>query len=104
MGKIERRKDAAQEAVESTSIRVGRIATIITTAVADVAREIGDAVGDALEMRQAAKRAAADEARQAEPRQAGSVPRADGAAGRAPTGSEPKADPDSDQPSSTSTP
>ncbi len=68
MGKLERRKDAAQEAIESTSIRVGRIATIITTAVADVAREIGDAVSDALEMRQAAKAAAADEARQsAEP-------------------------------------
>lgn len=64
MGKLERRKDAAQEAIESTSIRVGRIATIITTAVADVAREIGDAVSDALEMRQAAKAAAADEARQ----------------------------------------
>ncbi|CAM3333348.1 hypothetical protein [Tsukamurella hominis] len=63
MGKLERRKDAAQEAVESTAIRVGRIATIITTAVADVAREIGDAVSDALEMRQAAKAAAADEAR-----------------------------------------
>ncbi|BDH55318.1 hypothetical protein [Tsukamurella sp. PLM1] len=65
MGKLERRKDATQEAVESTAIRVGRIATIITTAVADVAREIGDAVGDALEMRQAAKRAAADEERDA---------------------------------------
>ncbi|WP_243635206.1 hypothetical protein [Tsukamurella pulmonis] len=63
MGKLERRKDVAQEAIESTSIRVGRIATIITTAVADVAREIGDAVSDALEMRQAARAAAADEAR-----------------------------------------
>ncbi|CAM3900283.1 MULTISPECIES: hypothetical protein [Tsukamurella] len=63
MGKFERRKDLAQEAVESTAIRVGRIATIITTAVADVAREIGDAVSDGLEMRQAAKRAAADEGR-----------------------------------------
>ncbi|CAM3969903.1 hypothetical protein ACXYTP_20020 [Tsukamurella ocularis] len=67
MGKLERRKDAAQETVESTAIRVGRIATIITTAVADVAREIGDAVSDALEMRQAAKAAAADEARTATP-------------------------------------
>ncbi|ADG77005.1 CsbD family protein OS=Tsukamurella paurometabola (strain ATCC 8368 / DSM / CCUG 35730 / CIP 100753 / JCM 10117 / KCTC 9821 / NBRC 16120 / NCIMB 702349/ NCTC 13040) OX=521096 GN=Tpau_0362 PE=4 SV=1 [Tsukamurella paurometabola] len=65
MGKLERRKDLAQEAVESTAIRVGRIATIITTAVADVAREIGDAVSDGLEMRNAAKRAAADEARTA---------------------------------------
>ena len=63
MGRLERRKDAAQETVESTAIRVGRIATIITTAVADVAREIGDAVSDAFEMRQAAKAAAADEAR-----------------------------------------
>lgn len=63
MSKFERRKDAAQEVVESTAIRVGRIATIVTTAVADVAREIGDAIGDGMEMRRAAKRAAEDEAR-----------------------------------------
>ncbi|MBS4099950.1 hypothetical protein [Tsukamurella paurometabola] len=74
MGKLERRKDAAQEAVESTAIRVGRIATIITTAVADVAREIGDAVSDALEMRQAAKAAAADEARTEQPPDEGNPP------------------------------
>ncbi|WP_461166968.1 hypothetical protein [Tsukamurella serpentis] len=54
---FERRKDQAQDAIESTAIRVGRIATIITTAVADVAREIGDGISDAVEMRQAAKRA-----------------------------------------------
>ncbi|NKY19067.1 hypothetical protein [Tsukamurella spumae] len=109
MGKIERRKDAAQEAVESTAIRVGRIATIITTAVADVAREIGDAVSDALEMRQAAKAAAADEARQAgRTRQAGEAPQADEAR-PAPTGrpeaERPETGPqEPDRPSSTSTP
>ncbi|GAB3130932.1 hypothetical protein GCM10027289_16350 [Tsukamurella serpentis] len=57
MDGFERRKDQAQDAIESTAIRVGRIATIITTAVADVAREIGDGISDAVEMRQAAKRA-----------------------------------------------
>lgn len=93
MGKLERRKDAAQEAVESTAIRVGRIATIITTAVADVAREIGDAVSDALEMRQAAKAAAADEARQAAASpSAGSAEQATSAGPTAPvTSAEPSA-------------
>lgn len=65
MSKLERGKDTTQEIVESVAIRVGRIATIITTAVADVVREIGDAASDGLEMREAAKRAAADERRTA---------------------------------------
>lgn len=96
MGKLERGKDTAQDAIESTSIRVGRIATIITTAVADVAREIGDAVTDALEMRQAAKAAAADEARQAADgaRPSASAPEAEASGPRA-SGTEP-ADPDRD--------
>ncbi|WP_231706749.1 MULTISPECIES: hypothetical protein [Tsukamurella] len=99
MGKLERRKDAAQDAIESTSIRVGRIATIITTAVADVAREIGDAVSDALEMRQAAKAAAADEARQAGPqeRQAPQE-RAEAAETTSPVTGSPAAAPDSPEP------
>ncbi|WP_019201235.1 hypothetical protein [Tsukamurella sp. 1534] len=83
MSKLERRKDAAQEAVESTAIRVGRIATIITTAVADVAREIGDAVTDGFEMRQAAKRAAEDEARTVE-KPAAEKPGPDSGAGGGP--------------------
>ena len=51
VGRFERNKDLLQEAVESTATHVGRIATIITTAVADITREIGDLVTDGFEMR-----------------------------------------------------
>lgn len=61
--KLERNKDMAQEAVQSTAKRVGRIATIITGAVADVTREIGELITDGFEMREAAKRAKLDSAR-----------------------------------------
>ncbi|GAA2051615.1 hypothetical protein [Williamsia deligens] len=60
VGRFERNKDLLQEAVESTATHVGRIATIITGAVADITREIGDLVTDGLEMRDAAKRAELD--------------------------------------------
>ncbi|GAA3022599.1 hypothetical protein GCM10010528_00890 [Gordonia defluvii] len=61
--KLERNKDFAQEAVQTTATRVGRIATIITGAVVDVAREVGDLISDGFEMREAAKRAKHDSAR-----------------------------------------
>lgn len=57
MGKIERNKDLVQDVVENTARGVGSIASIITGAVADVTREIGDIVTDGLEMREAAKAA-----------------------------------------------
>ncbi|MFT3899322.1 MAG: hypothetical protein QM728_03635 [Gordonia sp. (in: high G+C Gram-positive bacteria)] len=60
---LERNKDLAQEAVQGVAARVGKIATIITGAVVDVAREIGDAFTDGFEMREAAKKAKADSAR-----------------------------------------
>lgn len=59
--RIERNKDLIQEMVESTASHVGSIATIITTAVADVAREIGEIITDGFEMREAAQRARDDE-------------------------------------------
>lgn len=62
--RYERNKDIVQEIVESTATHVGRIATIITTAVADVAREVGDIVTDGFEMRDAARKAKADEHRE----------------------------------------
>lgn len=62
--RYERNKDIVQEIVESTATHVGRIATIITTAVADVAREVGDIVTDGFEMRDAARKARADEHRE----------------------------------------
>ncbi|GAB93932.1 hypothetical protein [Gordonia rhizosphera] len=60
---FERNKDLVQELVESTATHVGRIAMIITGAVAEVAREIGDLVTDGIEMRDAARRARDDEER-----------------------------------------
>jgi hypothetical protein len=62
VGRLERNKDLAQEVVESTARRVGNIASIITTAVAAVAHEIGELVTDGFEMREAAKAASADDA------------------------------------------
>lgn len=61
--RIERNKDLVQELVESTATHVGAIATIITGAVADVAREVGDLFTDGFEMRDAARRARLDEQR-----------------------------------------
>ena len=58
---IERNKDLMQELIESTATHVGRIATIITGAVAGVTREIGEIVTDGFEMREAARKAKADE-------------------------------------------
>ena len=62
--RYERNKDFVQEIVESTATHVGRIATIITTAVADVAREVGDIITDGFEMRDAARKAKADDHRE----------------------------------------
>ncbi|GAC68553.1 hypothetical protein [Gordonia soli] len=64
--RLERNKDIAQEILESTATRVGRIATIITTAVVDVAREVGDLISDGFEMREAAQRARLDAERTGE--------------------------------------
>lgn len=62
VSQFERNKDIAQELIEQTSHRVGRIASIITGAVVDVTREIGDLIADGIEMREASKRARLDEA------------------------------------------
>jgi hypothetical protein len=68
VSQFERNKDMAQELIEQTAHRVGRIASIITGAVIDVTREIGDLVTDGFEMREAAKRARLDETERTEPR------------------------------------
>jgi len=62
VSRFESRKDMAQELTESAAVRVGRIATIITSCVRDVTREVGDMLTDGLEMRDAARRARADAA------------------------------------------
>ncbi len=64
VNKFERRKDIVQELTESTATHVGKIATIITTCIKDVTREIGDLITDGFEMREAAKRADRDDRRQ----------------------------------------
>lgn len=59
-GPLETRKDLVQEAVESGATHVGRIATIVTGAVRDVARELGSFATDVFEMREASSRALKD--------------------------------------------
>ncbi|GAA5120643.1 hypothetical protein [Haloechinothrix salitolerans] len=61
VGEFERKKDTVQELTESAAERVGNIAKIITGAVVGVAREIGDGITDAIEMREAARRAKSDD-------------------------------------------
>ena len=61
IGPAERRKDTIQVAVESAFSHVGHIATIIAGAGREVTRELGDWATDMFEMREAARRARADE-------------------------------------------
>jgi hypothetical protein len=48
---------------ESAATHIGNIATIITGAVRDIARETGDWLTDVIEMREAAQKAQADAAK-----------------------------------------
>ncbi|GAB4583938.1 hypothetical protein [Nocardia sp. IFM 10818] len=64
IGKFESNKDLIQELTSSGARHVGNIATIITGTVAEVTREIGDWITDAIEMREAAAAAARDAAAQ----------------------------------------
>jgi hypothetical protein len=54
-------KDTVQVLTESAATHIGNIATIITAAVRDIARETGDWMTDVFEMREAAQRAQADD-------------------------------------------
>jgi len=58
VGKPEIAKDTVQVLVESAATHVGRIGTILTGAIREVAHEIGDWATDAFEMREASSRAA----------------------------------------------
>lgn len=60
IGKFESNKDLIQELTSSGAKHVGNIANIITGTVAEVTREIGDWITDAIEMREAAAAAAQD--------------------------------------------
>ncbi|MDP3894664.1 hypothetical protein [Nocardioides sp.] len=57
--KPEIRKDAVQGAVEATANTVGQVATILTTAVKDVAGALGGLATEVFEIRDAARRAQA---------------------------------------------
>ncbi|MDO9407858.1 hypothetical protein [Patulibacter sp.] len=65
-GPFETRKDLVQEAVESGATTVGKIATIVTGAVRDVAREVGSFATDVIEMREASNRALKEHAADAQ--------------------------------------
>jgi len=58
LSKVEIRKDALQETVDSVASTVGEVASIITTAVKDVAGAIGGLATDVFEIRDGARRAA----------------------------------------------
>ncbi len=61
------RKDALQDGVEATATAVGTVTTIVTTAVRDVARAVGGLATELFEIRDSARRAAADQAEVAQP-------------------------------------
>lgn len=51
------RKDAVQETVQSVATTIGEVASIITTAVKDVAGAIGGLATDVFEIREGVRRA-----------------------------------------------
>ena len=60
LSKAEIRKDALQDTVEATAAAVGAVTTIVTTAVRDLARAVGGYATEVFEIRESARRAAAD--------------------------------------------
>lgn len=61
ISKAEISKDAVQSTVEATAGAVGEVATILTNAVKDVAGAIGGLATEVFEIRDAAKRASAEQ-------------------------------------------
>ncbi len=60
LSKAEIRKDALQEGVTAASHTVGTVATIVTTAVGDIARAVGGFATEMFEIRDSARRASRD--------------------------------------------
>lgn len=60
--RAEIRKDAVQDTVEAAAGMVGQLATIVTGAVRDVAGAVGGFATDLFEIRDSARRAAAEHA------------------------------------------
>lgn len=67
LDKLETRKDTVQVAVESGASHVGGIVNIVTGAVRDIAREVGEWATDMFEIRDAARRARKDSDARGEP-------------------------------------
>jgi hypothetical protein len=61
VGRFEIGKDTLQVLTESAATHVGRIAIIVTGAVREVTRELGEWATDAFEMRDAAGKAEVDD-------------------------------------------
>ena len=61
LSRAEIRKDAVQGAVEAAAGTVGQVTTIVTGAVKDVAGALGGLATDLFEIRDAARRAAAEQ-------------------------------------------
>jgi len=57
LSKAEIRKDAVQQAVGAAASTAGQVATIVTTAVRDVADALGSFATDLFELRDATRRA-----------------------------------------------
>ncbi len=60
LSKAEIRKDALQDGVTAASHAVGSVATIVTTAVGEVARTLGGFATELFEIRDSARRAGRD--------------------------------------------
>ncbi len=60
LSKAEIRKDAVQTTVEAAAGTVGQVATIITSAVKDVAGVLGGFATEVFEIRESARRASAE--------------------------------------------
>jgi hypothetical protein len=60
LSRAEIRKDAVQDTVEAAAGMVGQVATIITGAVRDVAAAVGGFATEVFEIRDSARRAAAE--------------------------------------------
>ncbi|HEX7739521.1 MAG TPA: hypothetical protein VF426_07720 [Marmoricola sp.] len=61
LSKAEIRKDAVQNTVEATASAAGQVADILTNAVKDVASAVGGLATEVFEIRDAARKASADD-------------------------------------------
>lgn len=60
LSKAEIRKDALQGAVEAAATTAGEVATILTTAIRDIAGAVGGLATEVFEIRDSARRASAE--------------------------------------------